>query len=215
MWWNKILNWFSEYGERKQVINNFNKHARDAFINNDIPILLKAETTFGNSNYKHQFSNLLFSGIKIRILGGCLTNNEIASMGGFIICNMSRILISLGFDTLQITNSYGTVIKEWELAAMLELNFNDSNVRKQDEIEFYSDKKNIKEGDFIIIYWNCPNSEMVKLRLNNGYTFLNYSLNTKGSKQFKISRFSSALSFTLFYTTNGLNYRKTIIINRI
>lgn len=124
MWWNKILEWFSNNSERSQLISEFNSNAKQAFINNVVPVYLKAESSRGNSAYKHQFSSFLFHGFRIKSLTGrSLTNEEIIQLGSIIIhnTNLSRNLVSLGYDTIEMTNDYGKVIKDWPLTALIEL----------------------------------------------------------------------------------------------
>lgn len=124
MWWNKILQWFSTNNERNQLLYDFNNNAKLSFINNAVPVYLKAESSRGNSAYRHQFSNFWYHGFRIRSLTGRdMTNDEIIQLGAVIISNtnLSRRLISLGYDTLEITNNYGTVVGEWRLTALIEL----------------------------------------------------------------------------------------------
>lgn len=124
MWWDRILNWFSNQGERKQVIQEFNKSAKDAFIADVVPVYLKAETSRGNSAYKHQFSNFFLSGFRIRTLSGRnLLPEEISHLGMIIINDsfLTRRLVTLGYDTLEITDINGYVVKDWRLTALLEL----------------------------------------------------------------------------------------------
>ena len=42
MWWNRILEWFSNNKERNELIAEFNKSAKAAFISNIVPVFLKA-----------------------------------------------------------------------------------------------------------------------------------------------------------------------------
>lgn len=124
MWWNKIIVWFTEMGERSNCINEFNDLAKRAFINNTVPVYLKAETCKGNKAYKHQFSSFLFSGFRIRTLTGRdLTEEEVNSLGCIVINNteLSRRLVTLGFDTLEITDNHGYKLKDWQLTTLLQL----------------------------------------------------------------------------------------------
>ena len=125
MWWDKIIEWFSNQKERRELMNEFNKNAKIAFINNIVPVYLKAEQSRGNSAYKHQFSNFLFHGFRIKTLSGrSLTQQEIIYLGSLIVSNvgLTRRLVVAGFDTVEIINPYGQIVQDWRLTALLELN---------------------------------------------------------------------------------------------
>lgn len=124
MWWDRILNWFSNQGERKKIIQDFNNSAKEAFIADTVPVYLKTETSKGNRAYRHQFSNFFFSGFRIKTLSGRnLSSDEIAYLGMVVVNNYSltRKLVTLGFDTLEITDINGYVVRDWKLTALLEL----------------------------------------------------------------------------------------------
>ena len=42
MWWSRIIEWFSSQKERKQILQEFNKNANEAFVNGVVPVYLKA-----------------------------------------------------------------------------------------------------------------------------------------------------------------------------
>ena len=44
MWWNRIIEWFTNNKERNSFIQDFNKSAKEAFISNLAPVYLKAES---------------------------------------------------------------------------------------------------------------------------------------------------------------------------
>lgn len=124
MWWNKIIEWFTNNKERNKFLNDFNKSAKQAFIMDVVPIFLKAESSFGNSAFKHQFSNFLYHGIKIRTMTGAyLADSDFISIGNMLVSNpaLTRQLVTLGYDTLEITNNNGRVVKQWQLTALLAL----------------------------------------------------------------------------------------------
>lgn len=124
MWWGRIIEWFSSQKERKQILQEFNKNANEAFVNGVVPVYLKAEQSRGNNAYKHQFSNFFFHGFRIKTLSGrYLTNEEITYLGALIISNtmLTRRLVTAGFDTIEITDNSGIVIKDWRLTALMEL----------------------------------------------------------------------------------------------
>ena len=124
MWWNKIIEWFSNNRERNAFISDFNTAAKQAFISNVAPVFMKAESSIGNRAYKHQFSNFFYHGFRIRILTGMdLSDQEIKKIGDMIIANttLTRQLVTLGYDTFEITNINGSVITDWRLTTLLEL----------------------------------------------------------------------------------------------
>lgn len=125
-WWQSIIEWFSNRRERQELIGKFNRSAKEAFIMDVVPILLKAEISYGNSSYRHQFSSWLYHGFRIHVLSGRdLTNDEIYNIGITVLSNQAliRTLVSLGFDTLEITNIRGITIRDWKLTALLELQY--------------------------------------------------------------------------------------------
>lgn len=123
-WWQKIVEWLSNKKERQELISKFNKSAKEAFIIDIVPMLLKAEFSHGNNSYRHQFSSWLYHGFCIHVLSGRdLTNDEIVQIGATLLSNhaLIRMLVSLGFDTLEITDIQGRIIHDWKLTALLEL----------------------------------------------------------------------------------------------
>lgn len=124
MWWNRIIEWFTNNKERNSFIQDFNKSAKEAFITNLAPVYLKAESSFGNNSYKHQFSSFLYHGFKIRTMTGLfLDDSQFIAIGNMLASNqtLTRQLVTLGYDTLEITNNNGNVVKQWRLSALLEL----------------------------------------------------------------------------------------------
>ena len=95
-----------------------------AFIMDIVPIYLKAESSFGNNAFKHQFSSFLYHGLKIRTMTGAfLADSDFISIGNMLASNpaLTRQLVTLGYDTLEITNSAGKVVKQWQLTTLLAL----------------------------------------------------------------------------------------------
>lgn len=124
MWWNRIVDWFSSLSERQRCINDFNKAAQEAFINNIAPVYMKAEKSRGNREYKHAMSDWLFSGFSIRTLSGrALSFQEVQNCGLAIISNQAlmRKLATLGFDTLEIYNPNGYKVKDWKISEIMQL----------------------------------------------------------------------------------------------
>ena len=64
MWWNNIVSWFQNLGERSKCVNDFNKAAQAAFISNIAPVYMKADISRGNRSYRHAMSDWLFSGFR-------------------------------------------------------------------------------------------------------------------------------------------------------
>jgi len=124
MWWNKILEWFSNNKERNSFLKEFNKSAKNAFVSGLVPIYLKAESSLGNNSFRHQFSSFIYHGIRVRTLTGMFIKDDLfIEIGNMLISNhtLTRHLVTLGYDTLEITNNKGEVIGQWKLSASLEL----------------------------------------------------------------------------------------------
>ena len=124
MWWNRVLEWFSNNRERNELIDNFNKSAKAAFVSNVVPVFLKAESSRRNSSFKHQFSSFLYHGFRIRTLTGMFISDDLfIAIGNMLVANqaLTRHLVTLGYDTLEVTSNSGKIVKQWRLSAMLEL----------------------------------------------------------------------------------------------
>ena len=124
MWWNKILEWFSNNKERNSFLKEFNKSAKNAFVSGLVPIYLKAESSLGNNSFRHQFSSFIYHGIRVRTLTGMFIKDDLfIEIGNMLISNhtLTRHLVTLGYDILEITNNKGEVIGQWKLSASLEL----------------------------------------------------------------------------------------------
>ena len=124
MWWNKIISWFSEMGERSRCVREFNDAAKTAFVANIVPVYLKAEISRGNSSFKHAFSHFFLSGFRIRTMTGrYMSATEVEEVGQAVVSNqeLTRKLVTLGFDTLEIMNPEGKKVKEWQLTALLQI----------------------------------------------------------------------------------------------
>lgn len=124
MWWDKILEWFSNNKERNSFLKEFNKSAKNAFVSGLVPIYLKAESSLGNNSFRHQFSSFIYHGIRVRTLTGMFIKDDLfIEIGNMLISNhtLTRHLVTLGYDTLEITNNKGEVIGQWKLSASLEL----------------------------------------------------------------------------------------------
>jgi hypothetical protein len=124
MWWDKVLEWFSNNRERNELIADFNRSAKEAFVASIVPVYLKAESSRGNSAFNHQFSSFLYHGFRIRTLTGMFQSDDLfIAIGNMLAANqaLTRHLVTLGYDTLEITNNQGRIVKQWRLSAMLEI----------------------------------------------------------------------------------------------
>lgn len=116
--WNRIIEWFGDFKERRKLINEFNTLSRRAFVNGEAETLLHASITKGNFNYKHSFSKFLAAGFRIKALSGReLLKSEMNFIGNIIIENeiLVRKLISLGWDTLEVHDNIGKTGLQWQL----------------------------------------------------------------------------------------------------
>ena len=99
---NNLRQWFSDRRERDELILTWNYKAKNSFINGVVPVLMKAQKSKGNPEWKHQFSKL-HHGFRIIVLSGTqLSRQEIVAIGETVISDNSlvRRLVVLGFDTL-------------------------------------------------------------------------------------------------------------------
>jgi hypothetical protein len=116
--WNNIVDWFKDRSERTKLIRSFNESARIAFVEGIAPTLLKADISKGESTYKHQFSNWLNSGFRIKAFTGReLSKAELMKIGSVILDDsiLVRKLIVLGWDTLEIHGDKGSYGCRWQI----------------------------------------------------------------------------------------------------
>lgn len=116
--WTRIVEWFQDKQDRRRLILNFNKSAREAFVNGQAPVILEARASKGNKNYKHQFSDSFYSGFKIKALSGYqLSKSDTINIGEVILSNetLVRRLVVLGFDTLLVHSDVGNYGCQWQL----------------------------------------------------------------------------------------------------
>ena len=122
--WYRLLDWFSDVRERFNLIRDFNKSAKNAFIKGEAPTLLEARTTIGSFEYKHAFSKFLGGGFRIKALSGIpLQRSELIDIGKVILDNdeLVRKLVSLGWDTLEIHDLKGFNGFKWQLTKYTKL----------------------------------------------------------------------------------------------
>ena len=116
--WHRLVDWFSEVRERYYLVRDFNKAAKNSFINGQAPTLLEARITMGTSEFKHAFSKFLASGFRIKALSGRpLLKSELIEIGRVILDNetLVRKLIALGWDTLEVHDDKGYQGCKWAL----------------------------------------------------------------------------------------------------
>lgn len=105
----RLVDWFGDAMERRQIVNDFNVSSRRAW-DDGFPFMLKAQITRGDSQNKHQFSKWLASGFRIKTTGGQSMDRERCSMVAMIILSnqtLVRRLIRCGFDTIEIYGDGG------------------------------------------------------------------------------------------------------------
>lgn len=89
------------------------------------PTLLRASISKGNSAYKHQFSNWLYSGFRIQAFTGrTLTKSELINIGDAVLNDevLVRRMVVLGWDTLEVHGDLGSFGCRWQLKDYLQLN---------------------------------------------------------------------------------------------
>ena len=121
--WNSIIGWFRDRSERNKLLNSFNASAREAYVSGDVPAMLKATISRGDSSYRHDFSRWFSSGFRIRVFTGRqLSKDELIFIGNVILADelLVRKLIVLGWDTLEIHGSEDKYGCKWKLTDYIE-----------------------------------------------------------------------------------------------
>lgn len=116
--WNVITTWFADRRERSLLIREFNYKAKQSFISGGTPTVLKASTSRGVSQYRHEFSAWFNTGFRIQALAGRqLTKKEIMAIGQVILSDITlvRRLVVLGWDTLEVHGNCGPYGCRWRL----------------------------------------------------------------------------------------------------
>ncbi|WP_231931296.1 hypothetical protein [Bizionia sp. APA-3] len=104
--------------ERYRLVKDFNRAAKNSFIAGIAPTLLEAKITKGDSNYKHAFSKWRGGGFRIKALSGrVLEKSELIEIGRVVLDNesLTRKMISLGWDTLEVHANQGYNGTKWAL----------------------------------------------------------------------------------------------------
>ena len=116
--WDRIYNWFSDIKERNGFLREWNKRAKEAFIDGDIPTLLEARTTIGSFEFKHDFSKFMAGGFRVKALSGkSMTKAELLRIGNMILSDEKRVkqLVAHGYDTLEVHDSHGVIGLKWQI----------------------------------------------------------------------------------------------------
>lgn len=116
--WNRIIEWFQDRNSRNELIRDFNKASKSAYVQGVIPTILEASVTMGCREYRHQFSNIMYSGFRIKAYSGRqLTRDEMVTVGEVVVNNpmLVRRLVVLGWDTLEVTCDSGNHGCRWQL----------------------------------------------------------------------------------------------------
>ena len=116
-WFYKIKQWFINSYERNNLVNEFNSSSKDAFTTGMVPTYLKARTSRGDKEFRHQHSHF-YSGFRIVVMGGEeLTKQELIEVGRVILDDnvLVRKLVIYGFDTLEIHGERDKNGAKWRL----------------------------------------------------------------------------------------------------
>lgn len=122
--WIRIVQWFQNRNDRTQVILEFNRSAKAAFISGIVPTVLEASISRGENRYKHQYSLWLRSGFRIKAFSGRqLSRDEIKEIGEVILSDdiLVRRLVVLGWDTLEVHCDQGNYGLRWQLCDFMAL----------------------------------------------------------------------------------------------
>lgn len=127
--WNKILGWFRDLNERNKLLRSFNDSAKEAFVRGEVPTVLEACVSIGDSSYRHHFSKWLASGFRVKVISGRpLTREEMIFLGEVILgdTQLVRRLVVLGWDTLEVYGVNSTRGYKWKLSDHMTINLLDN-----------------------------------------------------------------------------------------
>ena len=119
--WDDLVTWFTNKRDKYALVKDFNRKASNAWDCGDAPTLLRAKVTWGDSKNKHNFSDIR-SGFRIKAAtSGNLEREQCIVIGMIIISDqvLTRKLIRLGFDTLEIYGSNPYDLIEYSLTELL------------------------------------------------------------------------------------------------
>ena len=100
------------------MLKSFNDAAKAAYVAGVTHFVFKASIIRGNSDYKHHFSHLLASGLRILIFNnGRATKDDITIIGMAILSNRAlvRQLMLLGWDTLEVSCDNSPLKYQWPI----------------------------------------------------------------------------------------------------
>ena len=125
MIWNRIVKWFRNMSERRELLREWNDNARKAYVEGEIPLLLEASISMGNGGFKHEMSAWLRTGFRIQSRK-LLVKEDMLGIGQVILLNreLVRQLIILGFDTLEIYDEGTRKGVQWVLKDFRDLQLN-------------------------------------------------------------------------------------------
>ena len=75
---------------------------------------------------------------------------------------------------------------------------------------FTTDRTSLTEGEVIEIRWDCTEAERAELTIDNGYKATAITLETAGSKRFRLNRSKGKTRLTMTAWVGGKSYSKTI-----
>ena len=78
------------------------------------------------------------------------------------------------------------------------------------QMTFTTDRTTLTEGEVIEIQWSCPEAERVELSIDNGYKATVLTLETSGTKRFRLNRSKGKTQLTITAWVGGKDYSKTI-----
>ena len=117
--WNRIIEWFQDRQSRTALVREFNRSAKEAFVQGVVPCIMEASIVRGDSRYRHQFSKIIEgSGFRIKVYAGQqLSKQEVVNIGVTILANdmLVRRMVVLGWDTLQVHCDVGNHGCQWQL----------------------------------------------------------------------------------------------------
>ncbi len=118
--WTGISSWFQDVSDRRIVVREFNNSAKAAYINGNFPYQLKCGLSRGNKVYRHSTSAWFHSGIRIVVMTNeLLSDDELNRIGLSVLADsiIVRMLITLGWDTLEVICDKGEVGIQWRLTS--------------------------------------------------------------------------------------------------
>lgn len=115
---NRLIGWVDDFKGRQSTVQDFNKRAKNNFVEKKTSILLEAKTTIGCAEFKHSFSKFMAGGFSVGASSSVsLKKEEVQAVGLELIKDETfvRKLISLGWDTLEVHDSNLVHCFKWQL----------------------------------------------------------------------------------------------------